>query len=97
MPDIVVLTDDRIRDIFELKFVPHDLVVFENDLSKLFRYWKNDTCEYHRQLDPETGKWNQPKMLHDVDQRGDGCLACWAPYAAKAMVSIAVRSFSPFG
>ena len=71
-PDLVIVEGEKITDIFELKFVPHDYrVKWKEDIKKLFRYIEK-LDELHPQhlvrLDPKTGQWEDPLPVQD------GCL-----------------------
>ena len=71
-PDLVIVEGEKITDIFELKFVPHDYRVNgEEEIKKLFRYIKKRDEQYPRYpvcLDPKTGKWKECFPVQD------GCL-----------------------
>lgn len=57
IPDIVLVREREIETVFELKFAPHHLPVFEGDLAKLQRYseWHDS---FHLCLDPDSGKYS---------------------------------------
>jgi len=44
IPDIVIASDSRITDIFELKFVPHGYADPKDDLAKLVEYSSAGCC-----------------------------------------------------
>lgn len=56
-PDLVIVKNERITDIFELKFVPHHYAHWKLYLRKLLGYGANpDEC-YDVRIVPRTGKW----------------------------------------
>lgn len=57
IPDMIVVEDNRITEIFEIKFVPHGYPVFEPDLRKLCSYGRSPEEKYYSKLDPDTGRW----------------------------------------
>ena len=67
-PDLVIVEREKITDIFELKFVPHNYVEWEQDIETLFRYIKKRGERYPVCLDPKTGQWEDSLPVQD------GCL-----------------------
>jgi len=57
VPDIVLVEDMKISDIFELKFVPHSYAKFERDIEKLVSYSKCSDERFPVRLDTCTGEW----------------------------------------
>lgn len=55
-PDIVVVEDGLLTDIFEIKFVPHHYAQFRPDIRKLISYVENHD-PVPISIDPITGKW----------------------------------------
>ena len=55
--DLVIVENDQITDIFELKFVPHCWAAWKNDLEKLKSYVRKPKAKYSVRLNPNTGKW----------------------------------------
>ena len=74
-PDLVIVEERKITDIFELKFVPHNDVKWEEDIKKLFRYIKKRGERYPVCLDPKTGQWEDSLPVQD------GCLLHFAVVA----------------
>ena len=64
-PDLVIVENDQITDIFELKFVPYDLVKWENDIEKLRLYVGESDAKYSVRLCPKTGKWRSSFPIKD--------------------------------
>ena len=59
IPDLVIVENDLITDIFELKFVPHGCADSKSDLKKLLSY-RTDSEERHPiHLDPQIGAWDR--------------------------------------
>ncbi|MDD9997657.1 MAG: hypothetical protein OXQ89_07925 [Rhodospirillaceae bacterium] len=56
IPDIVIVRDEEIVDIFELKFAPHWYPDYQGDIHKLLHY----NGVQHVVLDPVTGHWGDP-------------------------------------
>ena len=72
-PDLVIVEGEKITDIFELKFVPHNYAKWRRDIEKLFRYIKKRDDGYPQhpvRLDPKTGQTGQEDHLSVQD----GCL-----------------------
>ena len=67
-PDLVLVENDDITDIFELKFVPHDYAKWKADVDKLLRYKAQDDEQDPVHLKPETGQWDRYLPVRD------GCL-----------------------
>ena len=57
IPDMVMLANGCITDIFELKFVPHHYASYQNDLDKLASYIADPDAQFCAQLEPSTGQW----------------------------------------
>ena len=74
IPDIVVLKDNQIVMVVEVKFVPGGYPVFEMDIAKLQTIGLNEEGPGHRLLlDPETGK-----LLKSTASISDECILCFA-------------------
>lgn len=74
IPDIVVLKDDQIVMVVEIKFVPGGYPVFEMDIAKLQTIGLNEEGSGHRLLlDPEKGK-----LLKSTASFSDECILCFA-------------------
>ena len=58
IPDIVLVEDMKISDIFELKFVPHDKADIEDDVEKLALYSARSNEHFPVRLEPCTGQWS---------------------------------------
>ena len=58
-PDIVIVEEGKITDIFELKFVPHYYARWQDDIERLPRYIKNPDVLYPVNVNLETGRWDQ--------------------------------------
>lgn len=56
IPDIVIVNENEIVDIFELKFVPHWYPAFARDIKKLLGYCGAQPVT----LNPRTAKWGNP-------------------------------------
>lgn len=82
VPDIVLIEDGYIRDIFELKFMPYGNTKFEADLRKLLRIGSK-TQEFPVRLDPSTGQWDSNRLnsknceLHFVSVARNDSAAVW--------------------
>ena len=73
-PDIVVLKDDQIVVVMEIKFVPHGYPVFEMDIAKLRALGTDEGgADHNLLLDPTTGTF-----LADKARIGKECLLCLA-------------------
>ena len=59
VPDIVLLEDMKISDIFELKFVPHSYAKFERDIEKLGLYSASSDKRLPVQINQCTGRWKK--------------------------------------
>lgn len=57
LPDIVLVEDMKISDIFELKFVPHSYAKFERDIEKLSLYSASSNERFPVQINQCTGRW----------------------------------------
>jgi len=83
IPDIVIASDSRITDIFELKFVPHGYADPKDDLAKLVEY--SSAGDRHRpvSLEPLTGQWAKSIPLakdcrfHFIAVSNFGAAAVW--------------------
>lgn len=65
-PDLVVVREERIADIFELKFSPHTGYRNEwDDINKLLGYIGKKGCPWT--LDPKTGQWDESHCLQVKD------------------------------
>ena len=66
-PDLVLVEDDKIADVFEIKFVPHYRPEWRPDICKLLRYTATDTGKkrYPVHLDPDTGQWRESLQVQD--------------------------------
>ena len=85
-PDLVIVSENRITDIFELKFSPHTefLEGWQTDTQKLLGYVGN---KYPVRLDPKSGQYDDSHYLQVPDdcrlhfvavaRRNDG--AAWPP------------------
>ena len=58
-PDLVIVEEEIITDIFELKFKPHYYVPWKKDIEKLCCYAKKSDKRYPVRLEPETGQWKE--------------------------------------
>lgn len=59
-PDLVIVSNNEIVDICELKFVPHwHEINFEYDIQKLLGYQGLQDPQ-HVTLNPSTGRWGEP-------------------------------------
>ena len=95
-PDLVIVEGEKITDIFELKFVPHDYrVPGKEDIEKLFRYIKKHDERYPRYpvcLDPKTGEWKEYFPVQD------GCLLHFvvvARHDAEAVYPVDLKEKAP--
>ena len=60
-PDLVLVEDGSITDIFELKFEPHAYPNWEEDADRLRLYVESAPApQYPVRIDPKTGKWADP-------------------------------------
>lgn len=59
-PDMVLVEDGVITDIFELKYVPHYRPEFKYDIAKLHDYVAGFPLRYPVYVDPNTGQWADP-------------------------------------
>lgn len=57
IPDIVLVNDGKILDVFELKFVPHSYAKFERDVEKLKLYSDHSNERFPVRIEPHTGEW----------------------------------------
>ena len=64
-PDLVVVENREISEIFELKFMPHYQPQYKNDIQKLIEYVRYPSIEKLVQLDQNTGKWEESLPLSD--------------------------------
>ena len=64
-PDLVVVRNGEISEIFELKFMPHYKPQYKNDIQKLIEYVQNQEIEKLVQLNENSGKWKNPLPLSD--------------------------------
>ena len=67
IPDMLVLEGEEVTAVVELKFVPHDYPVFEDDLEKLEVYARladagADKIRFRLLLDPDTGQFNDKQF-----------------------------------
>lgn len=62
-PDLVIVQNKHITDIFELKFVPHGYPVWRNDVEKLYRYVATPN-KFPVALNPESGQWEESTPVH---------------------------------
>ena len=67
IPDIVLVEDMKISDIFELKFVPHSYAKFERVLEKLMLYSSRSKGHFPVQINSSTGMWkdNEDSIRED--------------------------------
>lgn len=74
VPDIVVVKDDQIEVVMEIKFVPHGYPVYEMDMAKM-RAIGIDECgtDHDLLLDPSTGLFQSNKSRISKE-----CLLCFA-------------------
>ena len=56
-PDLVIVEDKHITDIFELKFVLDHYAHLKGDIRKLLKYGAGEGCKYPVSLNPKHGKW----------------------------------------
>jgi hypothetical protein len=63
VPDVVLVKDMKILDVFELKFVPHSYAKFERDIEKLALYSDRSNECFAVRLDPCTGEWRDNEAL----------------------------------
>jgi len=74
VPDIVILKDDQIVVVMEIKFVPHGYPVFEMDIAKLQAIGIDEGgVDHNLLLDPATGK-----LLANKARISSECLLCFA-------------------
>jgi hypothetical protein len=74
VPDIVVLKEDQIVVVMEIKFVPQGYPVFELDIAKMQTIGiDEDGADHHLLLDPATGKF-----LTKKSRISKACLLCFA-------------------
>jgi hypothetical protein len=62
VPDIAVVQDGTITDVFEIKFTPHTFAKIRRDISKLLDYGRS-TREFPVAIDPVTGRWLPPMQI----------------------------------
>lgn len=95
VPDIVLVNDMKISDVFELKFVPHSYVVFESDMKKLALFSDCSHIGFPVRLNPSTGIWTNDKgTLHDECQfhfvavaQADAAAVCTESLTSKVPLS----------
>ena len=63
-PDLVIVRNYSITDIFELKFMV-SYGEWQEDVDKLFGYVDNPFIEYPVQLNPYTGSYENPSRIHE--------------------------------
>jgi hypothetical protein len=59
VPDLVIVKNGEITDVFEIKFVPHGFADLKGDIRKLLAYG-NPLHDSGIAIDPLTGKWRNP-------------------------------------
>lgn len=65
-PDLVVVEEDMITDIFELKIVTQNWAEWQKDADKLKKYVStHGPGEYPVRICPETGNWDRTARLHE--------------------------------
>lgn len=83
-PDLILIEDNEITDIFELKFTPQGACVWTMDFIKLHAYVRGEPL-YPARLDPQTGQWTDSLpvrddcRLHFVAVARYDALAVWPP------------------
>ena len=65
IPDLVIVEEEEITDIFEIKFVPYDYANWKDDIKKLLTYVGNPVRSYPVRLDPNTGQSREPLPVRD--------------------------------
>lgn len=61
VPDVVMINEKTITDIFELKFMPHHYAEFEGDVDKLVNYAADRQASFPVCINTETGEWRDSK------------------------------------
>jgi hypothetical protein len=83
VPDIVMVEQDVINHIFELKFVPHHYAELKQDVRKLLSYGRMNNGQYFGKINPDTGQWEEELAiakdcaLHFVVVASDQSAAVW--------------------
>lgn len=82
IPDMLVVRENSVVAVIEMKFVPHDYPHFRADIDKLARYARHQT-EYELTLDPAKGSFSEQRYRFN-----ESCLYVYAVFGFYDAVAV---------